>query len=419
MAIEYREERNSHIEKQIEKLLSEAPNYMKDFYEHMHNGKREITTQLSYVRDVLAFIKYEQQNIGELKEKEIKDVPVSIFENLRLEDMNEYRTYLKKERKLANPSIKKQFASISSFYNFLNMRKYTSNNPMQFFEVPAVNKKKIIKLDSQLSNKLLEGILRNDKYLIETDDGDRIVDIDPSVKIKRERIVLRNYAICYLFLGSGLRVSELVGLDLDDINFRQGSLTVITKGGDENSVYFGDEVAQALRNYINGPQPSEVLEKYQYSNEEIMDWCTTHKTDVNFIKNLMTQFPECNDAFKRDMVKLRYSLLRQGRQALKPKRGCDAVFITTRGTRMSVRSVELMIKEMVKTYLPEYDDKDKFSPHKLRATCATRILTQTGDIQLASTQLNHKSIAVTSAFYAELKKEQQKDKIKKLNVDNW
>ena len=78
-----------------------------------------------------------------------------------------------------------------------------------------------------------------------------------------------------------------------------------------------------------------------------------------------------------------------------------------------------MIKEMVQTYLPEYDDKDKFSPHKLRATCATRILTQTGDIQLASTQLNHKGIAVTAAFYAELQKEQQKERVKKLDMNEW
>ena len=86
---------------------------------------------------------------------------------------------------------------------------------------------------------------------------------------------------------------------------------------------------------------------------------------------------------------------------------------------MSVRSVELMIKEMAQTYLPDYDDKDIFSPHKLRATCATRILSQTGDIQLASTQLNHKGIAVTAAFYAELQKEKQKDKIKSLSMNDW
>jgi site-specific recombinase XerD len=209
-------------------------------------------------------------------------------------------------------------------------------------------------------------------------------------------------------------------LDLDDINFRQNSLTVIAKGGDETQVYFGEEVEKALRDYLYGlPLPSELAEKYKYSDSEAFTWCKNHMSDENFIKNLEEKFPECDETLRRDMIKLRYSMLRQGRSALKPKRGNNAVFITTRGTRMSVRSVELMIKEMVKTYIPEYDDKDKFSPHKLRATCATRILTQTGDIQLASTQLNHKGIAVTAAFYAELQKERQKEKVKNLDINYW
>lgn len=59
MAIEYREERNQKIENQIQILISDAPYYVKDFARNMQSGKREITTQLSYLRDVINFIKYE------------------------------------------------------------------------------------------------------------------------------------------------------------------------------------------------------------------------------------------------------------------------------------------------------------------------------------------------------------------------
>ena len=421
MAIEYREERNRKFEKQIEKLIADAPTYVKEFYDHMHSGKREIATQVSYIRDVINFLKYEKNNLSEFENVKLKDIPMSLFDSLKVQDLNEYRDYMRNSQKLSNASIKKHFASLASFYSFLNMMQYTANRPTQFFEVPPVNKKKIVKLDSELSNKLLNGVLANDRYLIESEiDENRIVEIQEPVRIKRERIVLRNYAIICLFLGSGLRVSELVGLDLEDINFRQNSLTIIAKGGDETQVYFGDEVAKALKDYLHGlPLPSEIADKYKYSNSEAFEWCKNHMSDDNFIEHLEEKFPECDETFRRDMIKLRYSLLRQGRAALRPQKGNNAVFITTRGTRMSVRSVELMIKEMVKTYLPEYDDKDKFSPHKLRATCATRILTQTGDIQLASTQLNHKGIAVTAAFYAELQKEQQKEKIKNLDMNKW
>ena len=146
MAIEYREERNEKIERQIEKLLEQSPTYLKDFYEHMHNGKREITTQLSYIRDILNFIKYEKENVDEFKEMKTKDIPIKLFDELSLQELNKYRNYLKKDRRLSNPSMKKTFASLSTFFGFLNMRKYTENNPMQFFEAPAVNKKKIIKI---------------------------------------------------------------------------------------------------------------------------------------------------------------------------------------------------------------------------------------------------------------------------------
>lgn len=419
MAIEYREERNLKVENQIQNLISDAPYYVKDFAANMQSGKREITTQLSYLRDVINFIKYESSTLNEFKEKQISDFPIAVFDSLRLQDLNEYRSYLKKAQQLSNSSIKKIFASLSSFYSYLNMMQLTKNNPMQFFEAPAINKKKIIKLDSELSMQLLKGVLKNDKLLLNSGENSSVIDIDDATKARRERLVLRNYAIICLFLGSGLRVSELVGLDLDDINFRQSSITVIAKGGDETEVYFGDDVAAALRDYINGVQSDiSMLDEYEKSSF-IASWVKEHKNDGNFEEKFKEEFPYADNTMLLNVTKCRYSLLRQGRSGLNPQKGCNAVFITTRGTRMSVRSVELMIKEMVQTYLPEYDDKDKFSPHKLRATCATRILTQTGDIQLASTQLNHKGIAVTAAFYAELHKEQQKERVKNLDMNEW
>lgn len=415
MAIEYREERSFQIEQQIRNILKDSPRCVHDFYEHMHNGKRENTTQLSYIRDIVNFIKYENE---QKYKEEMKDLKVDLFQQVEIEDLNGYRNYLKKERNLSNASIKRKFASLSAFYSYLNMKKMVDNNPMAYFETPSVNKKRIIKLDSDLSNRLLDGILRNDKCLIETRKGYSVVDIDDDTRLKRERLVLRNYAITCLFLGSGLRVSELVGLDLDDINFRQNSLTIIAKGGDEVDVYFGKEVAEALQEYIKGPDDDQLMIKYR-RKKKLFKWVSEHAADTNFKVNLEKEFNNLDETVKSDMMELRYSFLRLGRDGLNPKKNCDAVFITTRGTRMSVRSVELMIKEMVRTYLPDYDDKDKFTPHKLRATCATRILTQTGDIQLASTQLNHKGIAVTAAFYAELQKEQQKEKMKKLDMKDW
>jgi site-specific recombinase XerD len=421
MSIEYRKETEKKIQEQIDELISDAPYYVKDFAKHMHGGKREISTQLGYLRNVILFLRHEHSILSEYKDSNFSDLPISVLDSLRIDDINEYRDYLKDVKKLSNATMRKHLVSISVFYKYLLMKELVVKDPTQFVEAPPVNKKKIVHLDSSLSNRLLNGILANDKYLIEPEDGDEyVVDILEPIRIKREPLVLRNYAIVCLFLGSGLRISELVGLDLEDVDFRNNQLTVVVKGGDETTVYFGEEVAKALKEYINGlPIPSDLADKYKYTNSEAYEWCKNHLADDNFIKNLEEKYPECDESFKRDMIKLRYSMLRQGRSSLKPQKGNKAVFITTRGTRMSVRSVELMIKEMVKTYLPDYEDKDKFSPHKLRATCATRILSQTGDIQMASTQLNHANISVTAEFYAAIQKDRQKNTIKNLDINEW
>lgn len=419
MSKEYRQVLEQNYEATVERLLSTAPTFVSGFYNHMHHGKREITTQLSYIRDIIDFLNYEASILPEMKDKALASFPEDVLSKLTLNDINEYRSFLFNERKLSNPSAKKKLAALSAFFKYLCLDEVITVNPMTNFEYPVINKHRIVKLDAELSQKLLDGILENNKYLAASEYGEFVVDIPPAVWIKRERAVLRNYAITYLFLGAGLRISELVGLDLNDISFRNNSVNVILKGGDETQVYFPDEVADALRLYIDGPaMPPALSDIYSPVSAEA-EWAKGHISDENLIKSISEDFPEYSQEDVNNLKMLVSFYRRQGRDGYRPSRNCNAVFLSNRGTRITVRMVELMLKEMVKTYLPDYDDKDIFSPHKLRATCATRILSQTGDIELASTQLNHKGVAVTAAFYAELQKEQRKDKIKNLDVNDW
>lgn len=420
MSKEYREETTRRYEENVSKLLKSSPTFVSDFYEHMHNGKREITTQFAYIRDFILFLKYLKSTIPELIETDLKKFPLDILDQLNIKDLNEYRTFLHDKNKLTNSSIKKKFAAISAFYKYAISSSELKNNPMANFELPVINSHRIVKLDSELSNQLLEGILRNDKFLKDDGFGERPVPIPEEVALRRDKTVLRNYAICCLFLGTGLRVSELVGLDLSDISFRQNSINIIAKGGDEIQVFFGEDVSNALKTYIDGPSINYDKILLQYSNaRQAIDWCKANLNKPHLKEKLIENFPNQVDAFYKDIVLLANSMRRQGREGFVKDKNNKAVFLSTQGKRMTVRMVELMIKEMVKTYLPDYDDKAIFSPHKLRATCATRILMQTGDIQLASTQLNHKGVAVTAAFYAELQKEKQKDIVKKLDINNW
>ena len=376
MSIEYKEESRYKTEKKTKALLIAAPPYVAAFHAHMQGGRREALTIHAYIRDVLEFLSYEKEMLaGRYQDTPLSALPLTLFDQLTPRDLEEYRDYLRHVRMVANSSAKRKLSALSVFFRYLLSEGDIEKNPMAEFDYPLENRHRIIHLDSDLSQRLLAGVLANDKYLLVSGEGTdqtwSVIEIPEDIRCRREPLVLRNYAILRLFLGSGLRVSELVGLDLSDIHFSRSSVTIIQKGGDETEVFFNETVADALRAYIYAQAPPGS------------------------------------------------SKSRTGRAALGPKKGCEAVFITTRGNRMSVRAVELMVKEMAQTYLPDYDDKDIFSPHKLRATCATRILAQTGNVALASRQLNHKGVAVTAAFYAELQKENQKAQIQKLDVDQW
>lgn len=471
MSQEYRKETENKYRDEVEKLLEGSPDYVRQFYDYMGKS-REASTQNRYVRDVLFFIRYVHDVIPECNDIEFQDMPVFVFESLTTKDMVAYQKYLDKVRFLSNGTIKKSIAAVSAFYRFLNASGASKSNPIINLDVPKVNRKKLVKLDSELSNRLLTGILRNDMYLefpehikneislrtealkkdvtkrrkaefgmlpdefnVETDadyqkelqklirsyeDAKVPVPVPDTLQVRRQKSVLRNFTITALFLGSGLRVSELVGLDTDDVSFRNNSLTIVKKGGDDTEVYFNDDVKDILGAYMNGtPLPVSTVVKYLTPDKELRQWCYGHIHDADFENGLKTAFPGKPESFYGEARILLSAINGCGRQAFNPKPNEKALFLSNRGTRMTVRMVELMIKETVRTYLPDYEDKDRFTPHKLRATCATRILTQTGDIEMASTQLNHANISTTSQFYAELKKERRKDAIKKLDMSEW
>ena len=320
MSKEYRQQITLERESSVEALLSDSPFYLGAFYEHIHHGKREMATQITYIRDIKNFLIYLTEVIPELKDKELKNIPLEVIDKLVLQDINDYRDYLFKEKKLSNSTAARTLSSISAFFKFLCLDDSIATNPMSNFEFPAINKHRIVKLDAELSNRLLEGILRNDKFLIESENGDFVVDILPEIRIRRERTVLRNYAITYLFLGAGLRVSELVGLDLDDISFTNNCVNVILKGGDETQVYFSDEVAEALKLYLNGtPLPSELSAIYSPVSKEA-EWAKKHISDMNLDKSIAKDFPNMTTEEKCTLTKLVSHYRRQGRDNFKPAR---------------------------------------------------------------------------------------------------
>ena len=149
-----------------------------------------------------------------------------------------------------------------------------------------------------------------------------------------------------LLLGTGIRVSECVGLDVQDVDFKNNGITVTRKGGNQMVVYFGDEVADALSHYIEG-----------------------------------------------------------SRKAASPLPGHEnALFLSTQRKRMGVQAVENMVKKYARQVTPG----KKITPHKLRSTYGTSLYKETGDIYLVADVLGHKDVNTTKKHYAAIDEDRRR-----------
>jgi site-specific recombinase XerD len=149
---------------------------------------------------------------------------------------------------------------------------------------------------------------------------------------------MRDFAIVTLLLGTGIRVSELVGLDLEDVNFKLNGIRLIRKGNKEMIVYFGDEVEFALRQYIEGD-----------------------------------------------------------RKQIIPVPGHEhALFYSMQRKRIGVQAVQ----NLVKKYTKEVTPLKNITPHKLRSTYGTSLYQETDDIYLVAEVLGHNDVNTTRKHYA-------------------
>lgn len=378
MSNEYLEERDRKYITKSRELLRELPPYVRQFYDAKKGSKKELTRH-AYLLDIKEFLTY----LAEIHHRDVKTFPFEILGELSPMDIDDYKNSLHEINKPA--SVKRKLASISSFYKYLVLAGFVTNNPAAIIDWPAEDKSKgIIYLDDEQTARLLNGIKSNNKQMFYlTEEGDPslstvdgrmlkgrtrnkhteyvVRDIDETTRRRRDRVRLRNYLITLLFLKTGIRVSELVSIDLDDIDFRNTVIVITGKGGKTRPVGFGEEgVVNALKDYI-------AVER-------------------------------------RHLIGNNY--------------GENALFVSANGKRISVRQVETMIKEMVQTYLAddEFIKKEDFSPHKLRSTCATRLLDQTGDIKGVSDLLGHESIEITSRKYAALSQMKNAKEMEKHNL---
>lgn len=343
----YQKEIEDQYKLRLRKITSELPAFLDGYF--MSITSKSLRTQISYARDILTFFKFITLENPLYKNYQVKDIPYDLLQKLTPSDIDEYIKFLDiyfiEGKKYTNDAASKarKLSVLNNMFTFYNTRNYFYNNPVSAVIRPKIHEKAVVALDQDQIYELVE-MISNPKGLSER-----------SLK-SHQKTVERDLAIVCVFLGTGIRVSELVGLNIDDINFKDMSLRIIRKGGDEKRVYFNEDVTEALLSYIG--IESEEDEEPIYSPRTMLLGSNTEE---------------------------------------------KALFISMKGRRMAVRSIETMIEK----YTSCLCINKKITPHKLRSTYATEIYRQTGDIYLVSSSLDHKNIN-TSKKYTRQDEERKK-----------
>ena len=345
-ALSYHEQEDIENTKRIRGILKELPPFCTDFFRGIE-PRTSARTRLAYAYDLKTFFDFLKQANPELKSKKLRDLPLSLLDEIKLMDLEEYMEYLKcysteKREDLMNTErgIMRKVSTVKSFYNYFYRTERIQNNPASLLQLPKIHEKEIIRLD-------VDEVAR---FLDEVEDGECLTEKQKAYHAKTK---LRDLAMMTLLLGTGLRVSECVGLNINDVDFRNGGLRIHRKGGKEVIVYFGAEVEYALQDYLGE------------------------------------------------------------REHIVPEEGSEeALFLSMQRKRINVRSVEKMVKKYAQLVTP----LKKITPHKLRSTYGTNLYRETGDIYLVADVLGHSDVNTTKKHYAALEDERRRSARNKVQL---
>ena len=322
----------------LREVLSTMPDFCRDYFRAI-DAVTTARTRISYAYDLRIFFEFLLSENPSLKNKSMKDLTIDILDQVKAVDLEEYEEYLKVYTKgdryetNGERGLKRKISALRSFYAYYYKREQISTNPTVLIDVPKIHEKSIIRLDPDEVALLLDHI----EHAGDTLRGQR--------KVYYEKTKERDLALVTLLLGTGIRVSECVGLDIEDVDFKNNGITVTRKGGNQMVVYFGTEVEKALKKYI------------------------------------------------------------AVREGITPLAGHEhALFFSSQRRRMGVGAVE----NLVRKYTREVTTAKKITPHKLRSTYGTALYQETGDIYLVADVLGHKDVNTTRKHYAALDDERRR-----------
>lgn len=341
----YHEKLNIKNTKRLRDIISELPRFCSDFFRGIEPTTSS-KTRIAYAYDLKVFFEFLCNTNPACKNVLIRDFKIEILDNIKAVDIEEYLEYLsyyesdRKEYINSATGKKRKLTTLRSFYNYFFKKEMIKTNPPSLVNIPKIHQKEIIRLDIDEVAKLLD----------EVESGG---SLSKSQKKYHNKTKYRDLAIITLLLGTGIRVSECIGLDIDDVDFNNDGIKITRKGGNEAIVYFGDEVRDALENYMIQREDIITIDGHE-----------------------------------------------------------DALFLSMQRRRISIRSVE----NLVKKYSGLVTSLKTITPHKLRSTYGTSLYQATGDIYLVADVLGHNDVNTTKKHYAAIEDERRRSAANKVKL---
>lgn len=313
-------------------LVNLLPDFCDGFF--LETGpQRSLSTRIAYARELNWFFAYLIKNhLLNSSYKCNNDITLSDLKMITSSMISKYISQYYDKGRSERATARKR-AALSSFFKYMAVNRFLEFNPVDAATEVKIHKSdQIIYLTFEEQNLLLDAIRTG-------------CTLDEKKKVYHSRYALRDTAITLLFLDTGMRISELHGLNILDIDFDTCSAIVTRKGGDIQVLYYSDQTTIAIQDYLD---------------------------------------------YRSNVVQIQQH---------------DPLFVTEKGNRLSIRAIQEMIDKYTAATFPS---KKHLSPHKMRSSFAMGFYKETKDILALQKKLGHKSLAATN-IYAKATDEQMKD----------
>ncbi len=358
----FQRDREFETMKKIDVMLDLLPEFVDVFFIGIAQNTSTLT-RLNYAYDLKIFFEYLINFKRSFDGVTMRKMKLSMLDEVTTVDiekfLNHVSIYESDDKKVISNGEKgkaRKLASMRSMYKYFFNKDMISTNAPSKVAVPKLHSKEIIRLEVDEVVKILN--------LIESGDG--LTDKQKHFHKNRK---LRDMAMVSLFLGTGIRISELVGINMNDIDFDQQAFTVTRKGGNRTTLYFSEEILPHLKRYA-------IYRRY----------CIMKNPDIE---------PFDREAF-----------------FVVDKTISEDKINNMNCVRISVRAVQNLVKKYAKIVNP----LKNITPHKLRSTFGTNLYRETNDIYMVADVLGHKDVNTTKKHYAAISEDQRRLAVKSVKL---